>query len=46
MEEFIEYPFEDHVIHGTLSGHKQECLGNIPRGKDSLKVWQLGVVTK
>lgn len=34
MEEFIEYLLEDYVIHRTSNRHKQECLGNIPRGKD------------
>ena len=38
MEEFIEYLLEDHVIHRTLSRHKQECLGNIPRRRDSLDI--------
>ena len=38
MEEFIEYLLEDHVIHRTLNRHKQECLGNIPRRRDSLDI--------
>ena len=38
MEESIEYLLEDHVIHRTLNRHKQECLGNIPRRRDSLDI--------
>ena len=38
MEEFIEYLLEDYVIHRTSNRHKQECLGNIPRGRDSLDI--------
>ena len=38
MEEFIEHLLEDRVIHRTLSRHKQECLGNIPRRRDSLDI--------
>ena len=38
MEEFIEYLLEDHVIHKTSNRHKQECPGNIPRGRDSLDI--------
>ena len=37
----IEYLPEDHIIYSTLNRHKQECLGNIPRGRDSLDILEI-----
>ena len=37
----VEYLPDDHVLHRALNRHKQECLGNIPRGRDGLDIQKI-----
>ena len=37
----VEYLPDDHVLYRALNRHKQECLGNIPRGRYGLDIQKI-----